>query len=106
MEWIKIFSDEDQAKSKLVANKPQLIIVNGERICLVWSGENFYAVQDACTHNRESLSKGAVNYMGEIICPLHHYRFNLQSGRACDSSCVDLKTYPLKKNDSGFFIGI
>jgi nitrite reductase/ring-hydroxylating ferredoxin subunit len=68
--------------------------------------EEFYAVQDGCSHNGESLSGGRVNYIGEIICPWHNYRFDLKSGRACDSDCADLRTFPVRYDASGFFIGI
>jgi 3-phenylpropionate/trans-cinnamate dioxygenase ferredoxin subunit len=106
MEWIKIFSDDTEAKKRLVSGKPQLLIVQGKRICLVLYDGRYFAVQDACTHNGESLSKGQINYLGEIICPWHNYRFQLKSGTASDSSCPDLKTYPVRVDESGFFIGI
>lgn len=106
MEWIKIFASDTEARSRIAENKPQLLILHGKRICLVLHKNNFLAVQDACTHNGESLSKGNVNYLGEIICPWHNYRFDLANGKACDSSCADLITYPVKVDDSGFFVGI
>jgi len=106
MEWIKIFASEEEAKNKLSPGKPQLLILHGKRICLVWYQDVFLAVQDSCTHNGESLSKGAINYLGEIICPWHNYRFDLRTGKACDSSSADLKTYPVKSDPSGFFVGI
>ena len=106
MEWVKIFSSEAEAKSRIFPGKPELLIVHGQRICLVLHDEAFHAVQDACTHNGESLSKGQVNYLGEIICPWHNYRFDLKNGRASDSSNRDLRVYPIKSDDSGFFIGI
>lgn len=106
VEWLKIFANELEAKQRIAPDKPQLVIVNGVRICLVRHNENFLAVQDACSHNGESLSKGKVNYLGEIICPWHGYRFELKSGRACDSSSPELKTYPVKIDDTGFFIGV
>lgn len=106
MEWIKIFPSENEARTRILPGKPQLLIVGGTRICLVCVEGNFWAVQDACSHNGESLSKGTINYLGEIICPWHNYRFDLKTGRACDSSCPDLKTYPVKSNETGFFIGI
>jgi 3-phenylpropionate/trans-cinnamate dioxygenase ferredoxin subunit len=106
MEWIKIFSDVDEAMKRIQAGRPQLLIVHGRRICLTLVDDTFLAVQDACSHNGESLSKGHINYLGEIICPWHNYRFDLRSGKACDSSSPDLKTYPVKVNESGFFIGI
>ncbi|MEO8474211.1 MAG: Rieske (2Fe-2S) protein [Chryseolinea sp.] len=106
MEWLKLFESESEARARIKEHKPQLLIVNSKRICLSMHQGQFYAVQDACSHHGESLSKGIVNFMGEIVCPLHHYRFELSSGRATDSSCPDLITFDLKSNESGFFIGI
>jgi 3-phenylpropionate/trans-cinnamate dioxygenase ferredoxin subunit len=106
MEWLKIFSGELEAQQRLQNNKPQLVIANGQRICLVSHNNNFFAVQDSCTHNGASLSQGHVNHLGEVICPLHNYCFSLQSGQELSARSRDLKTYPLKINNSGFFIGI
>lgn len=106
MEWVKIFPNIDEAKRRIQPSKPQLLVVNGKRICLALIDDNFVAVQDACSHNGESLSKGHINYLGEIVCPWHNYRFDLRSGKACDSSSPDLKTYPININETGFFIGI
>jgi nitrite reductase/ring-hydroxylating ferredoxin subunit len=106
MEWLKIFSGESEALQRLQNNKPQLVVANGKRICLVNHKGRFFAVQDTCTHSGESLSKGDVNYLGEIICPLHNYCFSLHTGQELSSRSRDLKTYPLKIDDSGFFIGI
>jgi len=106
MEWLKIFESEGEARARIHEHKPQLLIVNDTRICLTMHNGEFFAVQDACTHHGESLSKGQVNFLGEIICPWHNFRFQLNSGRACDSSCRDLITYSLKSNESGFFIAL
>lgn len=85
---------------------PQLLIVGDKRICLALHEGKFFAVQDKCTHNGESLSKGQINYRGEIICPFHGFRFELNGGMACDSQSPDLTTYPIKSDDNGFFIGV
>jgi nitrite reductase/ring-hydroxylating ferredoxin subunit len=106
VQWVKIFSGSQEAEQRLQPGKPQLVIANGKRICLVFQGGNFYAVQDSCSHNGESLSKGHINYLGEVICPLHNYCFNLQTGRELSSRSADLRTYPVKIDDSGFFIGV
>jgi nitrite reductase/ring-hydroxylating ferredoxin subunit len=106
MEWVKVFSSETEARQQLAADKPQLLVLYGKRICLVLHNNIFFAVQDACTHNGESLSKGQVNYLGEVVCPLHNYQFDLQNGRECSSRSKDLKTYPVKVDESGFFVGI
>lgn len=106
MEWIKIFSDGEQAKAKIHEHQPQLVIIGSKRICLLRHREKFFAFQDACSHNGESLSKGHVNYLGEIICPWHNYCFDPLSGKEASSRSADLKTYPVRIEDSGFYIGI
>ena len=106
MNWIKVFSGNDEARERIAQDKPQLLVLHGKRICLVLHNDVFFAVQDSCTHNGESLSKGQVNYLGEVICPLHNYQFNLQNGRECNSRSRDLATYPVKIDESGFFVGI
>ena len=106
MEWYKIFSSTDEALKRIKPSNPQLVIIGGTRICLTYFQGEFLAVQDACSHNGESLSNGKVNYLGEIICPWHNYRFDLKTGLARDSSCAPLKTFPTKADNSGFFIGI
>ena len=57
MEWIKIFPNETVARTTIQEPIPQLIIVGGKRICLALHEGKFFAVQDNCTHNGESLSK-------------------------------------------------
>jgi nitrite reductase/ring-hydroxylating ferredoxin subunit len=106
VEWIKIFPDVAEASQRLQTDIPQLVIVNGQRICLVRHANTFYAVQDSCSHSGESLSKGKINYLGEVICPLHNHCFNLQTGREISSRSADLRTYPLKMDQTGFYIGI
>jgi nitrite reductase/ring-hydroxylating ferredoxin subunit len=106
MQWVKIFAGEAEARQRIHEDKPQLLVVHSKRICLVLHNNTFLAVQDNCSHNGESLSKGTINYLGEVICPWHNYRFDLQSGRECSMRSADLKTYPVKIDAQGLFIGI
>ncbi len=106
MEWIKVFSTVEEARQKVKENKPQLLIVNGQAICLVMRGETFYAIENKCSHNGEQLSKGIVNFLGEIVCPWHSYRFNLNTGRESGERARDLITYPMKVNEDGVFLAL
>jgi 3-phenylpropionate/trans-cinnamate dioxygenase ferredoxin subunit len=106
MQWVKLFADEREAMSRILPGKPQLLLVHGKRICLVLHQQRFYAVQDRCTHNGESLSKGTVNHFGEIICPWHNYCFSLQTGRELSARSSDLNTYPITVDSTGFYVGV
>ena len=106
MDWIRIFSGLNEARQRVPEKAPQLVIIGSLKICLVRNGDNFNAVQDSCTHNGESLSKGHVNFLGEIICPWHNYCFDMRSGQELNSRSQPLRTYPVKIDDTGIFIGI
>jgi len=106
MDWIKVFENPEVARNVLVNDRPQLVIVGSKRMCLILHNDNILAIEDKCSHNGESLSKGSVNYLGEVICPWHGYRFNLNTGRESAERSHDLVTYPVKENEEGVFIGI
>jgi 3-phenylpropionate/trans-cinnamate dioxygenase ferredoxin subunit len=57
-------------------------IVAGRRmIAVTRSGDEFFAVEDICTHDGAELTGGAVEG-AEIVCPRHGARFCLRTGRA------------------------
>lgn len=106
MDWIKIFADPAAARQVLVNDRPQLVIIGSKRICLVLHNEKLLAIEDKCSHNGESLSKGTINYVGEVVCPWHGYRFNLVTGRESGERSRDLMTYPVKEDQEGVFIAL
>jgi len=106
MEWIKVFSEPLQAKERIVQGKPQLLLIGDVRICLVRLEDKFLAVQDNCTHNGQSLSSGTINYLGEVVCPWHGYRFNLTTGRETGERSGDLVTYPVREDENGVYLWI
>ena len=106
MEWVRIFATVGDMEKALAIDKPRLLIVQGKRICLVMRQEGLLAVEDKCPHNGESLSKGAVNYKGEVVCPWHGQRFDLKTGREAAESSRDLITYPVRTEQEGVYIGI
>src|SRR5437870_13640193 len=55
--------------------------VGDDEVCLVRSGDRFFAVGAHCTHYRGQLAAGLV--VGETIrWPLHHACFRLETGEA------------------------
>ncbi len=106
MDWVKIFASKEEAMTKLTDNKPRLLIVRGKRICLVSREDQLFAVEDTCPHNGESLSKGWINFLGEVVCPWHGRRFDLKTGRECAQRSRDIITYLIKEDASGVFVGL
>lgn len=94
----------DDVVNRVAPGRPQQLIAEGKKICLVLREQQLLAVSDRCTHNGESLSKGTVNFLGEVICPWHGYRFQLTTGRESDERSADLETFPIKVETDGVYI--
>lgn len=59
-------------------------------------GGSFYAIEDVCSHEAETLSDGVVDG-GEIVCPRHGARFSLATGEALEPPAVEpVSTFPVR----------
>ncbi|MCX6337228.1 MAG: hypothetical protein NT153_08110 [Bacteroidetes bacterium] len=52
------------------------------------------------------MADGYIDATGQIVCPLHRYRFSLQNGRNTSGEGYYLKTYPIEHREDGIFIGL
>jgi nitrite reductase (NADH) small subunit len=59
-----------------------------------------FASQAWCPHKRGPLADGLIGD-GKVICPLHAYRFDLETGQPLGNDCESLRTYPVAIGDSG-----
>lgn len=102
----KLFDSREQAEQALPLGKPQKLRVAGreEVICLVRTRTGIFAVADACPHLGDSLSRGTINYLNEVICPWHSYRFSLITGEECSNRARRLPVYPVQVESNGIFI--
>ncbi len=56
----------------------------------------FYAIEDVCTHDYETLTGGCVEG-DEIICPRHGARFNIKTGEALTPPAYEpVSTLPVR----------
>ena len=101
--WHKIAT----AESELIFSSNNLlqIEVAGKKICLA-KGKKLYACAAKCPHAGGIISEGFLDDVDNVICPLHRYKFCLNNGRNVSGEGYYLKTYPVKSNANGIFIGI
>lgn len=59
-----------------------------------------YAVQAECPHRDGPLTDGIIG-AGKVICPLHSYEFELDTGQPVGNECAALKTYPVSLSEIG-----
>ncbi len=86
--------------------KMKLLVLEGRSICFAHTFAGFFALDDACPHMGYSLSRGTTNYLNEVICPWHSYRFSLSDGRECEYRAKKAVLHPVDVRADGVFIGI
>ena len=102
--WIKI----GEAVSDFFWQENDLceITVKGKTICVAKHGEQVLACAHKCPHAGGHLADGYIDPLGNIVCPLHRYKFSLQNGRNTSGEGYYLKTYPIETRDDGIYIGL
>jgi len=95
------------AKTKEIsAGAMKRFTVRGKKIIIVNLEEKFYALDDTCSHNQCSLSKGELEG-GIIICPCHGARFDVSTGKVLALPAVkDLKIYPVQIKKDYLYVEI
>lgn len=69
-----------------------------------WEGK-LYAFAYKCPHAGGVLADGYLDAMGNVVCPLHRYKFNINNGRNVSGEGYYLVTYPVEKRPDGLYVG-
>jgi len=101
--WHKIASDHSEIQFQ--PNGIALIVLDGKKICLTRYMDKLYAFAFTCPHASGPLSEGRIDPLGNVICPVHDYRFSLQSGRDTQGEGYKMKTWPVEEREDGIYIG-
>jgi len=80
------------------------IPVGRRMIAVVRSGEEFFAIEDVCTHDGAELTGGSVEG-AEIICPRHGARFCLRTGQALSPPAYEpVRVFETKISDGRLWV--
>jgi 3-phenylpropionate/trans-cinnamate dioxygenase ferredoxin subunit len=84
-------------RSDIAPGTVQVFEVNGRSICLAnLDGENFYAIDNLCTHDGGPLGEGRLAN-GTVECPRHGARFDVRTGAVRALPAVrPVQTYPVE----------
>ena len=100
----KLFSDSQEMEKSLQNNQPRLVVAGNKNICVIRQEDKLVAFENECPHMGHSLNEGLVNYLNEVVCPLHDYKFNLQNGEEEKRRCSSLKFFSVQVNTDGVFL--
>lgn len=80
--------------------------LNGKTICIGRFRENVFAFAYKCPHAGGILSDGYIDATGNVVCPLHRYKYNMENGRNVSGEGYYLKTWPVEIRADGVYVGV
>ncbi len=99
----QIFSSQEELEQFLPGHGLKSIMVEGVSVCIARDKNGFYAFENKCPHYSVPLDTGNINYMGEVVCSLHAYRFSLKDGWETNGKGLCLKRFEIQI-DQGVYI--
>ena len=87
-------------------NQVGVVELKGKKICLARYKEQVFACASKCPHAGGILADGFIDALGNIVCPLHRYKFSLQNGRNTSGEGYYLKNWPVELREDGVYIGM
>ncbi len=78
----------------------------GKTICIASFDGGWYGFAFKCPHASGIMANGNLDASGNVVCPLHRYKFSIKNGRNTSGEGYFLKTYPVEWRDDGLFVGL
>ncbi len=97
-------SSKEDVLQAIPERKIKKLIAGEKRLALLRIGELIQVFDAHCPHRGADLSQANINGAGELICPLHQYRFDLKTGDVRSGYCTALPVYRNELTDSGLCI--
>ena len=102
--WYKIADDLNEIH--FANNNIAVVDLDGKNICLGKFDDTLFAFAFKCPHAGGTLAEGYIDALGNIVCPLHRYKYNMANGRNVSGEGYYLKHWPVEIKEDGVFVGV
>lgn len=100
--WVRIADVENIPTRE---NEVREISAGHKKVCLARRDGKLYAFAHKCPHAGGYLSEGHIDNFGNIVCPVHRYKYNIKNGYNSSGEGYYLSTYPVEEREDGIYIG-
>ena len=102
--WIKIA--ESAEGISFGVNNIAEVTANDKRICIGKHKGGLFAFVAKCPHASGFFKEGFIDALGNVVCPLHRYKFCMKNGRNVSGEGYYLKHWPVEVREDGVFVGL
>jgi nitrite reductase/ring-hydroxylating ferredoxin subunit len=79
---------------------------NGKKICIGKYNDSLFAFAFKCPHAGGILADGYIDSLGNVVCPLHRYKYDMKNGRNISGEGYYLKNWPIEFKSDGIYVGM
>ncbi|MBS1620345.1 MAG: Rieske 2Fe-2S domain-containing protein [Bacteroidetes bacterium] len=87
-------------------NNIAVVELKGKKICLAMFNNSVFAFAFKCPHAGGLLADGYIDAIGNIVCPVHRYKYNISNGRNVSGEGYYLKHWPVELREDGVYVGM
>jgi len=102
--WVKVA--ESIKEISFGANGLSEVMTDDKRVCIGRYKEELFAFAAKCPHASGILAEGFIDALGNVVCPMHRYKFCMKNGRNVSGEGYYLKHWPVEVRNDGVFVGL
>lgn len=102
--WQKVA--ESEAELSFADNHIAVVDLHEKKICIGRYSGQLYAFSYKCPHASGIMADGYIDALGNIVCPIHRYKFSLQNGRNTTGEGYYLKRWMVEVRADGVWVSL
>lgn len=100
--WVKIADSIEELD--FAANNLTEIKAEEKTICIGKYNNEVFAFAAKCPHASGRLCDGFIDALGNVVCPLHRYKYSMKNGRNVSGEGYYLKHWAVELRDDGVYV--
>lgn len=101
--WIKIAESVEELRFN--ENGMTEVDTEERKICIGKFKDELFAFNYKCPHASAHFAEGYIDAVGNVVCPLHRYKFCMRNGRNVTGEGYFLKHWPVEVRQDGVYVG-
>ncbi len=102
--WVKVA--ESLEEIPFGANQLAEVTADDKRLCMGKYKDDLFAFAAKCPHASGFFVNGFIDALGNVVCPLHRYKFCMKNGRNVSGEGYYLKHWPVEVREDGVYVGL
>lgn len=102
--WYKVAEYVNEIS--FAANNIAVAEVNGKKICIGRHQDELFAFAYKCPHAGGIMALGHIDALGNVVCPLHRYKFSMKNGRNVSGEGYYLKHWPVEIRNEAVYVAM